>query len=335
MEWLLINRELKQPNITMRYILSVFLCLLFCFSNAQPDSLYLKEKPKKYDGPQWVSKNKASIDLSEVAFVNWNAGGVNSISGLIGLQSSRNYSDKYFTWRNNLIMRYGVNKQESKELRKTDDLIEINSDMGYRPSLESNWYYSAKLNFRTQFANGFKYPNTNDPISKFMAPGYLFFGGGMEYGKHIDKLSFYFSPVTLKATFVLDEDLANTGAFGVDPAVIDELGNIIVPGKRVRRELGLLVTNSYEMEVAQNINMQHRVSLYTDYINNFGNVDLDWRLDFDFKVNNYVRARFGSHLRYDDDVKTQRETDVEGEFDEAGAKIQWKQFLGVGFAVDF
>ncbi|TXG35183.1 DUF3078 domain-containing protein [Seonamhaeicola maritimus] len=319
----------------MRYILFALVCFSFQFSNAQPDSLYLKEKPKKYDGPQWKIKNKASVDLSEVAFVNWNAGGANSISGLLGLESSRNYSDKYFSWRNNLIMRYGVNKQQSRELRKTDDLFEINSNMGYKPDIKSNWYYSARLNFRTQFANGYKYPNKETPISRLMAPGYLFFGGGMEYGKRIDKLSLYFSPVTLKATFVLDEDLANAGAFGVDPAVLDDQGNIVVPGKRIRKELGILVTNSYEMEVAENINMVHKVGLYTDYINNFGNVDLDWRLDFDFKVNNYVRARFGSHIRYDDDVKTSKETDVEGEFDEAGAKIQWKQFLGVGFAVDF
>ncbi|TXE10171.1 DUF3078 domain-containing protein [Seonamhaeicola algicola] len=319
----------------MRYTILVLFCLSFIFANAQPDSLYLKEKPKKYDGPQWVRKNKATIDLNQVSFVNWNAGGVNSISGLVGLEASRNYSDKYFSWRNDIVMRYGVNKQQSREVRKTDDLFELNSNIGYKPTLSSNWYYSARLNFRTQFANGYKYPNTSNPISRFLAPGYLFFGGGMEYGKNIDKISAYFSPLTLKATFVLDEDLANAGAFGVEPAVFDEDGNVIVPGEKFRRELGILITNSYEMEVAQNITMQHKVSLYTDYINNFGNVDVDWRLDFGFKVNNYIRASLGSHLRYDDDVKTLKETDVDGEFDEEGAKVQWKQFLGIGFAVAF
>ena len=95
------------------------------------------------------------------------------------------------------------------------------------------------------------------------------------------------------------------------------------------------MTNSYDMKVAENINMKHKVSLYTDYVNNFGNVDLDWRIDFNFKVNSFVRATLGSHLKYDDDVKTTEPSEIEGEFDEAGAKIQWKQFLGVGFAVDF
>jgi hypothetical protein len=304
---------------------------------AQPDSLFIKYHPEKakYDGPQWLQKNKLGLDLSEVAFVNWNAGGSNSISGLLGFESSANYKDKFFYWKNNINIRYGINKQENRELRKTDDLFEINSNLGYQPDKFSRWFYSARFNFRTQLANGYKYPKKDTPISRLMAPGYLFFGGGMEYGKHVDELSFYFSPFTLKTTFVLDDDLANAGAFGVDPAILDSEGNVIIEGDKIRSEFGVLVTNSYEMEVAENINMQNQVSLYSDYVNNFGNVDIDWRINFDFKVNSFVKATFGSHLKYDDDVKTTEPSVIEGEFDEAGAKIQWKQFLGVGFAVNF
>ncbi|MDO5969897.1 DUF3078 domain-containing protein [Flavivirga aquimarina] len=323
----------------MKNVLLIPLCFFFQFISAQPDSLFLQEKNKEKQeqegGPQWVQKNKATIDLSEVAFVNWNSGGSNSISGLFGMQSSANYSDKYFSWRNNASVRYGINKQQARELRKTDDLLEINSDIGYKPNESSDWFYSAKLNFKTQLTNGYSYPNKEVPISRLMAPGYLFFGGGMEYGKNIEKLSFYFSPITLKATFVLDEDLANAGSFGVEPAVLDESGNVLIPGERLRKEVGILMTNSYEMEVVDNVNMKHKVSLYSDYVNNFGNVDLDWQIDFNFKVNSFIRATLGSHFRYDDDVKTTEPSEVEGEFDEAGAKLQWKQILGVGFAVDF
>tara|TARA_R110002050_G_scaffold92269_1_gene193113 strand:- start:2983 stop:3945 length:963 start_codon:yes stop_codon:yes gene_type:complete len=320
----------------MKNIFFTLVCLFFQFINAQPDSLFVKKpKPEKYEGPQWVQKNKATLDLNEVAFANWNSGGTNSISGLIGVKTSGDYTDKFFSWKNDAILRFGINKQASKELRKTDDLFEINSNIGYRPNGTSNWFYSAKLNFRTQLTNGYKYPDTDNPISRFLAPGYLFFGGGMEYGKDIDELSFYFSPVTLKETFVLDEDLANAGSFGVTPAVYDNEGNIITEGERTRKEVGILMTNSYQMEVAENVNMKHKVSFYTDYINNFGNVDLDWSIDFDFKVNSFIRATLGSHIRYDDDVKTTKPSEIEGELDEAGAKLQWKQFLGVGFAVDF
>lgn len=319
----------------IRYILLALVCLAFQLVKAQPDSLFLKSKSKKESRPEWIRKSKTSVDLSEVAFVNWNAGGSNSISGLFGVESSANYTDDYYSWRNSASIRYGINKQEEQELRKTDDLFQISSDIGYKPNSSSNWFYSAKLNFKTQLTNGYKYPDKDTPISRLMAPGYLFFGGGMEYGKQIETLSFYFSPLTLKATFVLDEDLANAGSFGVEPAVYDADGNIIVEGEHSRREVGILMTNSYKMEVAKNINMESQVSMYTDYIDNFGNIDLDWSIDFDFKVNSFVRATLGSHLKYDDDVKTTEPSDVEGEFVEAGAKVQWKQILGVGFAVDF
>lgn len=319
----------------MKNVFIVFICFCFQFGYAQPNTLFIKEKVKKEIVPEWKYKSKASLDLSEVTFVNWNSGGSNSISALIGYKYDANYKDKYTFWKNSVVIRYGLNKQQQKELRKTDDLLEITSNVGYKPENKSNWFYSARFNFKTQMANGYKYPNKDKAISRLMAPGYLFFGGGMEYGKDIDELSFYFSPLTLKATFVLDEDLANAGAFGVTAADLDANGNIITPGDKVRSEVGILMTNSYEMEIAENITAKNLISLYSDYVNNFGNIDLDWRLGLDFKVNSFVRATLESHLKYDDDVKTQRETDITGEFEEAGARVQWKQFLGIGFAVDF
>ena len=173
----------------MKYLLLILVALCFQLSNAQPDSLFIKEKKEKYTGPAWEQKNKASVDINQVSFTNWNSGGSTSISGLLGLVSSLNYSDKFFNWKNNVNVRYGINKQEDRETRKTDDLFEINSSLGYNPDEEnSNWFYSARLNFRTQLTNGFKYPNKEEPISRLLAPGYLFFGGGMEYGKNIDKV---------------------------------------------------------------------------------------------------------------------------------------------------
>ena len=49
------------------------------------------------------------------------------------------------------------------------------------------------------------------------------------------------SPLTYKGTFVLDEELSNSGAFGVEPAVVDEEGNIVTEGERVRSEVGVLL----------------------------------------------------------------------------------------------
>lgn len=319
----------------MRIFIVIALFLTFQFLTAQPDSLFIKSKEDTFSIPKWVQKNRAGLDISEVAFVNWNAGGSNSISALVSLVSSLNYSYKHFYWNNDGVIRFGVNKQEEYKLRKTEDVMELNSNLGFRKDTLTNWFYSAKFNFRTQFTNGYNYPDRDNPISRFMAPGYLFVGGGVEHKLPNKKGAFYFSPLTVKATFVLDEDLANAGSFGVEPAVYDDFGNLLSEGQRIRNEVGILLTNAYETKIIENIFVKNQLSVYTDYVNSFGNVDVDWLINFDFKVNNYVKASLGSHLKYDDDVKTLVATEVPDEFEERGAKIQWKQLLGVGVVVDF
>lgn len=290
----------------------------------------LAPKPKT----NWKEVNRVGLDLSEVAFVNWNAGGSNSISGLAELVLERNYSDSKRKWKNKLTTRYGINSQEGQELRKTDDMFEVTSDFGYRRDTISNWYYSAKFRFASQLTNGYKYPDTSTPISQFMAPGYVFLGVGGEYGQRLDNLSIYASPLTYKSTFVLDQELANNGAFGVDPAVYDDDGNIIREGSNVNSELGILLQSSLKAKVMDNINLTNLVNLYTDYLNSFGNIDIDWEMNLNFKVNSFVLAKVGSHLKYDNDIKI-TETNVDGEEVTMGARTQWKQQLGIGVIVDF
>ncbi|HLT33139.1 MAG TPA: DUF3078 domain-containing protein [Aquaticitalea sp.] len=325
----------------MRYVFVIVLFLIFQITNGQIFQLAKGDIFKMKDSdtiPKWEQTNRVGLDINEVTFINWSAGGSNSISALLAFTSSLNYTYGLLKWKNKALVNYGVNKQQDQKLRKTTDELELISTMGFQKDSLSNWYFSARFNFKTQFTNGYNYPNRDNPISRFMAPGYLFVGGGVEYGKNIEKFSTYFSPLTFKSTFVLAEDLSNAGAFGVEPAVMDEEGNIIKQGERVRTEVGILLTNEFESEVFENIGVKHRASLYTDYLNSFGNVDVDWEVMFNFKVNQYVKASLGSHVRYDDDVKTvvtiNEGTEQEEQLME-GAKIQWKQFLGIGVVVDF
>ena len=142
------------------------------------------------------------------------------------------------------------------------------------------------------------------------------------------KFDLYISPLTLKNTLVLDQTLANKGAFGVNKAIYDAGGNLVSKGERSRTEFGFLITNHYKKEVWKNITMENRLSLYSDYINNFGNIDVEWRLQFDLVVNKYVRANIGMHLIYDDDIKTTEE--INGVKVPKGPKVQLKQVLGLG-----
>ncbi|MEO8934144.1 MAG: DUF3078 domain-containing protein, partial [Xanthomarina sp.] len=201
----------------MKSFIFILFFVSFQCAFAQPDSLFFKIE--NINVPKWSHKNKATLLMSEVAFVNWNSGGSNSISALIGFESNLKYRYKHLIWNSVATTRYGVNKQEDQGLRKTDDIIDISSTLGFKRNEYTNWYYSARFNFKSQFTEGYNYPDETNVLSKLMAPGYLFIGGGIEYGKNVDKFSMYFSPLTMKTTFVLDEKLANAGSFGVRPAM--------------------------------------------------------------------------------------------------------------------
>lgn len=281
----------------------------------------------------WTKKNILGFDISEIAFVNWSAGGTNSVSGLLKGDFNRTYEKKLIKWVNELSVRYGMSKQDGIEIRKTDDALRFNSTFGYRKNAENNWFHSAKLNFNTQFTNGYKYPDKENPISRLFAPAYMFLGTGAENSTKNKDRVIYFSPFTYKATFVWDQTLANKGAFGVEKATYDEDGNLLTKGKRAKNELGILITNHYKKEIAKNVVFVNNLSLYSDYINNFGNVDVDCDLALNLVVNQYVKANIGARILYDDDIKNK--TEVNGEQVMEGPKTQIKQVLGVGLTYAF
>jgi hypothetical protein len=281
----------------------------------------------------WTKVNKLGFDITEIAFVNWSAGGTSSISGLLKGNFTRVYAKKNQKWANELIVRYGMNKQDGIELRKTDDAFQFNSTYGYRHDSISNWYHSAKLNFNTQFSNGYAYPNKQFARSKPFAPAYIFMGVGAEYSNKEKKINLYISPFTLKTTLVLDQRLADQGAFGVSKAEYDPEGNLLFKGKRSKNELGLLFTSYYKKELFKNITFENRLSLYSDYIHNFGNFDADCDILFDLVVNQYVRANIGTRIIYDDDIKSKKE--IDGVQVTQGPKTQLKQVLGVGLTYVF
>ncbi|HEU4496070.1 MAG TPA: DUF3078 domain-containing protein [Flavobacterium sp.] len=322
----------------MKLFLLAPLPLLFFSLNANAQSADTLQS-KALDSAEkavsnWKKENIVGFDFSEIAFVNWNAGGNSAISGLLKGTFTRKYQNGNLKWLNELIVRYGVSKQDGIELRKTDDALQLNSTFGYRKDTTSNWYHSAKFNFNTQFTSGFNYPNTDLAISKPFAPAFIFLGIGAEYNNKKKNLQIYISPLTMKNTLVLDQRLADQGAFGVEKAVYDPItGQLIREGRNSRTEVGFLFTSNYKTQLFSNINLENKLNLYTDYLNNFGNIDIDWQLQLDFIVNKYVRANISTHVIYDHDIKAKEE--IDGVQVVVGPKVQLKQMLGIGLIYSF
>ena len=307
-------------------------CLFFIFSLVVTGQDTIPVLSKDSASP-WRNKNKVGFDISQIAFINWSAGGNSAISGLIKGDFSRVYTKGNQKWVNELIVRYGLNQQDGVELRKTEDLIQLSSTFGYRKDSITNWYHSAKFNFNTQFSNGYAYPNTEKAISRLFAPAYIFLGVGTENSSKSKHRVFYLSPFTFKTTFVLDQTLANQGAFGVTEAIVDSNDMIITNGKQIRTELGFLFSSYYKKEIAKNIVWVNKLVLFTDYINKFGNIDIDYDFKLDMTVNQYVKVNIGARIIYDDDIKAKEEQD--GKQVTLGPKLQIRQMLGVGLVYTF
>ena len=326
---------------------TLLLLLLLCTSHNFAQIIQTTLAPNQLPPPpsNWTKKNQLGFDISEIAFVNWSAGGTSSISGLFKGEFGRTYIKGNHKWANELIVKYGLNKQDGTELRKTDDAVMLNSTYGFRKDTISNWYYSAKFNFNTQFTNGYNYPNRDIAISKPFAPAYVFLGAGAENSNKKKNRTFYFSPITLKTTLVLDQDLANQGSFGVKKAIyapdpMDPNSQIIVEnGQKVKAEFGILLTAYMKNEIFKNIFYENRLSLYTDYLNKFGNVDVDYDTRLDLVVNAYVKANIGIHLVYDDDIKTKKgvvdPTTGSTSQGNDGPRAQLRPVLGVGLVDAF
>jgi hypothetical protein len=291
-----------------RILLSTFL-IFFCAGmlNAQENTDTIK---------YWKFNGVSSINFSQVSLTNWAAGGDNSyaFNGLINL--SLEYSKDNNDWSNTLDIGYGIQKQGEQEIRKTDDNIDFTSKYGRK--ISESFFISALLNFKTQMDDGKKYEtDTSYVISKFFAPAYLQGALGMEY-KPSEVFYFVLSPVAGKLTMVLDDTLSARGSFGVDA------------GEKTRLELGGSATMGVKKEIMKNVTLKSTLGLFTNYLENPQNVDVDWKMSINMKINDYLSANLNTHLIYDDDIKT---SDDEG--NPRGAKVQFKEVFGVGLTYKF
>lgn len=266
----------------------------------------------------WTFKNIGGVNLSQTSLTNWAAGGENSVAWHIYFNGSANYKRGDWSWDNALVTDFGQSYTSTNRWQKSLDKLNLSSKVGY--TLSKHWRVAFLGDFLTQFAPG--YASASDklsgaaPISKFMAPGYLTLSLGADY-KPNDKFSLLVSPIAGKITFVTDKALSDAGAFGV------------TPGKRVLAEVGASLVASYTTNISSNISLITKLSLFSAYNNNFGNVDVNWDVMLACKLNKYMSATLTTNLVYDDDIKSVKDGIV------GGPKIQLRQVFGLGVSYSF
>lgn len=281
-------------------------------------SIYAQDKEKEEDPfPEaWKLKGITGINASQTSLSNWSAGGENSMAGTAYLNGSLNKKTGNWLWSNALSLEYGLTNTKSLGTQKTSDKINFSTQLGY--STNDKWYYTILGDFQSQFYKGYNYSNKDAHyISKFMAPGYSNISAGMSYRPN-NRYSAYLSPVAGKFTFVNDDYLSDLGAFGVDK------------GDKFRAELGMYAKLRAELPLMENVNMISTADFFTAYDSSFGNIDVNWDLLISMKINKYLNASINTTLKYDDDTKV-----LKADGTTSGAKVQFKETIGVGIAYNF
>ena len=263
----------------------------------------------------WTHEGLTGLNFSQTSFTNWSEGGENSMAGNVYFNGSLNYKEGKNAWDNALSANYGMNYTDATQWRKNIDNLNFSSKFGRQ--ITDKLYYAALFDFKTQMGYGYDY--STDPkslISKFLTPGYLNLSVGIDY-KPNDHISAYYSPVAGKMTMVNDTTFSKR--YGVPV------------GEKTKFELGSTFkgTINYSL-MEEKLTLKSTLDLFTAYNESFGKIDVNWDVLVGYNLTNLLTLTFQSTLKYDDDIKT---FDADGT--EHGAKVQFKEILGIGLSYKF
>lgn len=277
----------------------------------------------------WKSEGTVSLLINQAAFNHeWQGGGTTNYSGNLKVTYDLNYRQNQTSWDNRLLLDYGISKnKDDKYSRKTNDRLEINSILGQQIQ-DSNWYYSFFTNFKTQLAKGYVFDKDLDPedegyrteVTHIFSPAYLQFGPGMLWKKN-NNLYVNIAPATAKFVFV---DKKFTYVDESVPGALDAYNENkyfgIDANKSYRFEFGASISGYSKLTIVENVVMENILNLYVNYLEEPQNIDIDYLMNLNMKINQFITTNLTFQAIYDDN---------------AARGFQIREALGVGVTFNF
>ncbi len=246
------------------------------------------------DTSAWDISANGKLNFSQAGFQNWQEGGVNTLaltSGITGIASR-----EWTQWSQKVDARfaYGIVKQDEIELRKAEDLIQIQTQLQYKGEGTLAFIRpTAAAGLRTQFAPGYNFDA--DPIDGTRTPPV--------------KVSDLFAPATLTQTlgftYVPNDWITQRLGIAAKETVvtIDRLRTLygVDADKSVRFELGIEAFTEVNREIFENVTYQSKLGLFAAF-NQVDSPDLIWENLIVMKVNTWLNMNFEFVTIYDNDV---------------------------------
>lgn len=296
--------------------------------SVEPEISLAKVEPLAEIPVYWAYDFSSSFTLNQTYLSNWSKGGENSFSGLLDINVGAIYTntEAKTQWTNNARWNFGTLITEQYGLRTNADMLEFNSK--YNKVIKKKIDFSAIFYMKNQIARGYNYPNDSVIVSKFLNPGTFTIGLGVEY-KPFKHTTLNFSPLSYKNTFVLDT------------ANIDQTIHGIKADQRSRQEMGGQLLIMSKASILKDLKLTNTIRLFSGYLNNPQNIDVDWEINLEQKINWYSSVTLNLHLIYDDDVRfPQHDENGQPILLPDGSvykvpRLQFKQFLGLSFLFSF
>lgn len=231
----------------------------------------------------WKHAATAALNLSQVSYKDWVAGGENTLAYALSLAGvSTSFCEKT-TWANTYRFAFGQARLGDQGLRKTDDEIYAESFLIYKLGTHVNPYAAATL--RTQFAGGYKYDGgVETQVSQFFDPAYLTQSAGVAYQP--------FSGLTTRFGVGLREVLTSKfPGYADDPETKTEVEKTSVNG-------GLESVTDLALPIAENVALTARLELFAP----FRTMDrIILRNDYGIaaKVNSYITTNLTFNILHD------------------------------------
>ena len=200
----------------------------------------------KYQRKAIYSASGSFTDLD-----NWNAGGENSSNISFLIRENWVKKGPSFTTVHLLEGNYGLSRQAGT-LTKNADRLEFTTTLTGSPKV-TEWNLSSQFNVKTQLAPGYAKGDTlRIPISNFGAPIYGQFSFGLGNNSW-ENWQLFLSPMAGKSTTVLNQDLRDKAAFGVDT------------GATWRLEAGAKITLNYTEQFSDAFSINAKTDIFYNY----------------------------------------------------------------------
>ena len=306
----------------MKYPFLLCMFLLTC-------SLLAQEEGEDSPPPQgWEFGAGIGLDLAQLLQINPRQG---AGQNRLGFGGAVNFFGKYRqdrrSWDNLASWQFGLQRlgsgviaqgaTERIPFQKEIDELRLNSKYGYQTSEDSKFYYTVNGTFLSQvtptyqfpdvYAGNFitDFPNTGrTPLSKFLAPATATLSVGIDY-KPNENFSVFFSPLASKFIIVANDSIAALGVHG-NQVSGEPVNNFFPEFEKVDAQLGSLAQLQYINNFwNERATITSSMNLYTNYLRNPQNIDLDWTNTFVYKLTENFQLSLIVNAFYDDDVRVQ------------------------------